>query len=290
MHELETDKKIKKGKFAWKAEFEKMYRDKDDEFGFDLDIFFKAEFFSRFMYEDYFKVEAVGIENIPSNGPVIFIGNHSGVLPIDCFMFSNAYFNKHHAPRRLRPLVHDSLFSVPGAGKVLRGAGGVPARYEVATKLLNNNETVFFYPEGPRGTGKKYWQRYRLRDFDSGFVKSAIETRACIVPVTTVGGDEIYPMLANLKPIAKIMRMPYWPITPTYPLLPFTWSCMPLPVRLLIKVGAPICFNYPVEAAEDHELRHELTSKVQYQVQAQLNKLLAVRKGPFSKWDLDAVK
>lgn len=290
MHELDTERIIRRTKHSWKVDFNKMYADLPDEFGFNLDILKRTEFFCRFMYEDYFKAETIGINNIPDNGPAILVGNHSGVLPIDAFMFVTAYLNYHRAPRRIRILVHDSLLAPRGLGRFLKGIGGVPAKYDVATQLLHNDEITFFYPEGPRGTGKKYWDRYRLREFDSGFVKAAIETRACIVPVTTVGGDELYPMLANVKPLARVMKMPYWPITPTYPLLPFTWSCMPLPVRLLIKVGEPICFNYPVEAAEDHDLRHQLTQKVQFEVQKQLNRLLAVRKGPFSKWDLDVIR
>lgn len=290
MKDLETVNKIKtQKKLAWHDKFTRLYGTEKDEFGFNVKDLFRLELFSRFLYEDYFKVQTVGMENVPTSGPIIFVGNHSGVLPIDALMFSSAFFNYHPAPRRVRPLVHDSLLMTPYIGNSLRGAGGVPAKYDVALKLLNNNETVFFYPEGPRGTGKLYSERYRLRDFDSGFVKAAIETRACIVPVTTVGGDEIYPLLANLKPIAKIMRMPYWPLTPTHPLFPFTVSCMPLPVRLLIKVGTPICFNYPVEAANDHDLRHELCNKIQIDIQRQLNKLLTVRKSPFSEWDLDAI-
>lgn len=194
---------------------------------------------------------------------MVLVGNHSGVLPIDAFLFTTAVLNYHPHPRRVRILVHDTLLAPKGLGSFLRGIGGVPARYESSLKLLGADELTFFYPEGPRGTGKNYAQRYRLRHFDSGFVKAAIQTRACIVPVTTIGGDEIYPLLANMKPI---------------------------PVRMLIKVGEPICFNYPVESADDPLVRHELCNKVQYEMQRQMNRLLKIRKSPFSEWDLDALK
>jgi 1-acyl-sn-glycerol-3-phosphate acyltransferase len=278
-------------KHAWKAEFEQRYCQpgQKDEFGWNLDTLKKAEFFSRFLYEDWFKAITLGIENIPAKGPVVLVGNHSGVLPIDAFLFATAVMNYHPSPRRVRFLVHDSLLTKKSTGSFFKGIGGVPAKYDAALKLLNNDELTFFYPEGPRGTGKKFSERYRLRHFDSGFVKAAIETRACIVPVTTIGGDEIYPLLADIKPIAKLMRLPYWPITPTHPLLPFTASCIPLPVRMLIKIGEPICFNYPLEAADEHEVRHELCNKVQFEMQRQINRLLKIRKSPFSAWDLDGL-
>ncbi len=297
MHELEKRALIQqRNKHAWKGEFKEFYNvdqngnDPKDEFGWNLNILKRTEFFSRFLYEDWFKAQAIGIENIPSKGPVVLVGNHSGVLPIDAFLFTTAVLNYHPHPRRVRILVHDSLLAPKGLGSFLRGIGGVPARYESALKLLGDDELTFFYPEGPRGTGKNYAQRYRLRHFDSGFVKAAIQTRACIVPVTTIGGDEIYPLLANMKPIAKLMHMPYWPLTPTHPLMPFTVSSIPLPVRMLIKVGEPICFNYPVESADDPGVRHELCNKVQYEMQRQMNRLLKIRKSPFCAWDLDALK
>lgn len=297
MHDLEKKAILQqRNKHAWKAEFKQMYctddngEDCEDEFGWNLSTLKKTEFFTRFLYEDWFKAKAIGIENIPSKGPVVLVGNHSGVLPIDAFLFTTAVLNYHPRPRRVRFLVHDTLLNPKGMGTFLRQIGGVPARYESALKLLENDELTFFYPEGPRGTGKKYSQRYRLRHFDSGFVKAAIQTRACIVPVTTIGGDEIYPLLANMKPIAKLMHLPYWPLTPTHPLFPFTVSSIPLPVRMLIKVGEPICFNYPVEACDDNAVRHELCNKVQFEMQRQMNRLLKIRKSPFSEWDLDDLK
>lgn len=268
-----------------KDQFQKIYGQNTDEFGFDAQSLFQCELFFRFLYEEYFKVETVGIENIPDHGKVILIGNHSGVLPVDAFMLYIALLNKHPNPRRVRFLVHKWLLQTPGAGEIIRRCGGVPATYKNAQKLLTNDEIVFFYPEGPKGTGKPFSMRYRLDDFDPGFVKAAMETRTAIVPVTTIGGDEIFPLLANMKSIARLMQAPYWPVTPLYPFFPFTVSCMPLPVKLLIKISEPIYLECSEEKLHDRQLRKDIARNIQYSVQKQINDLLKIRKSPFSPWD-----
>lgn len=273
-----------------KEQFQSAYGQGPDEYGFDANSLFQCELFFRFLYEEYFKVQTIGIENIPDQGKVILIGNHSGVLPVDALMLYIALLNAHPHPRRIRFLVHKWLLKTPGAGEVIRRCGGVPATYKTAQKLLKNDEIVFFYPEGPKGTGKPFSMRYRLDDFDPGFVKAAIETNTAIVPVTTIGGDEIFPLLGNLKSIARLMQAPYWPVTPLYPFFPFSLSCMPLPVRLLIKIGKPIYIDNAANKLHDRQLRKDIAREIQYGVQKEINELLRLRKSPFSNWDLDSIK
>ena len=143
--------------------------------------------------------------------------------------------------------------------------------------------------EGARGTGKPYSMRYRVDDFDPGFVKAAIATASPIIPITTIGGDEIYPLLGNCKTIARFMEAPYWPITATYPWLPFPVNCLPIPVKFLIHIGKPIHLDLPPEKASDRRLRSKLCKKVQYQIQSQINALLRIRKSPFCVWHLEAL-
>lgn len=273
-----------------KEQFQAVYGEEPDEYGFDAQSLFQCELFLRFLYEEYFQVQTIGIENIPDRGKVILIGNHSGVLPVDALMLYIALLNSHPHPRRIRFLVHKWLLQTPGAGEIIRRCGGVPATYKTAQKMLRNDEIVFFYPEGPKGTGKPFSMRYRLDDFDPGFVKAAIETNTCIIPVTTIGGDEIFPLLGNLKSIARLMQAPYWPITPLYPFFPFSVSCMPLPVKLLIKIGKPIHLEYGIDRMHDRQLRKDITRNIQYGVQKQINELLSLRKSPFSAWDTSQIK
>ncbi len=267
-----------------RPEYYSQYDGSTDEFGFDPKTIERWQLFFQFLYEGYFQVKTVGLENIPQNGRAILVGNHSGVLPMDAFMTHTAVLLHHPAPRRIRYLSHRCLLDSRLFGDLIRGIGGVPASYDVAKRLLEDEELVFFYPEGTKGTGKPFSMRYRLYDFDPGFVKAAIATGSPIVPITTIGGDEIYPLLADLKPLARVMRTPYWPVTPTFPWLPFAASCIPLPVKFLIKVGKPIHLDYAPEQASDRRLRLRLARSIQYEIQRELNELLRMRESPFAGW------
>ncbi len=264
------------------------YEAQEDEYGFNLKTIANWEGFFRFFYEEYFQVETLGLENIPNQGRAVLVGNHSGGLPIDAFMLYTAVIHHHPCPRRLRFLSLDCLRSTRIVKDIICGFGGVPNTYQVATKLLQNDELVFFYPEGARGTGKPFSMRYRLHDFDPGFVKAAIATGSPIVPVTTIGCDEIYPLLGNFKSVARLLGAPYWPMTPTFPWLPVTISCLPVPIKILIKIGEPIYLNYPPEMATDRKLRLRIAREVQYGIQRDLNWLLRQRKSPFVSWDAES--
>lgn len=267
-----------------RAEYYLQYEGKSDEFGFDPKTVELWQPFFQFFYQEYFQVQTIGLENIPNKGRAVLAGNHSGVLPVDAFMTSTAVLLHHEAPRRIRYLAHDFLLSNKISGGLMRGFGAVPATYQIAEKLLNDEELVFFYPEGTRGTGKPFSMRYRVCDFDPGFVKAAIATGSPIIPVVTVGGDEIYPFLADLKPIAKLLGTPYWPLTPTFPLFPYISAWIPLPIKFLMKFGNPIYLDYPPDRANDKKLRYRLAREIQHEVQRELNLLLRERKSPFSGW------
>lgn len=267
-----------------RPEYYEQYDDKSDEFGYNSNTVKHWQTFFQFLYEGYFQVQAIGIENIPNSGRAVLIGNHSGVIPLDAFMTCTAVFLHHKSPRRIRYLTHNFLRSNKVVKDLICGFGGVPATYVAATKLLENEELVFFYPEGAKGTGKPFSMRYRLYDFDPGFVKAAIETGSPIIPVITIGGDEIYPLLGNLNFIAHLTNTPYWPVTTTFPWLPFIASCIPLPIKFLIKFGEPIYLNHPKERISDRALRLRLTKEIQYGIQREMNALLRIRKSPFSGW------
>ena len=269
--------------------FFERYRYKDDEYGFNLEAYVKAEILFRFLYEKWFDVQIVGLENIPADGRAVLFGNHSGVLPLDAFMLYEGMINHHPDPRRIRFLVTKFLLDAPEIGGMLRGFGCVPAGFEIAVKLLQNEELVFFYPEAEKGPGKLFKDRYNLVDFHSGFVTSAIKTNSVLVPIATVGGEETYPMLANIKPLARLMNAPYWPVTPLYPWLPFPLNAIPLPIKMLICIGKPFTLDHPQEKAEDEELVLGITNEIQRTFQNNLKELLKLRKSPFHQWDMEKV-
>lgn len=273
-----------------KTHFFERYIDDKDEYEFSVGTYEAVEKFIRFFYEEWFAVKTVNLSDIPGDGRAVIYGNHSGVLPIDGCLLYDGVINYHPSPRRIRFLVTKFLLTAPVIGKTLRGFGCIPPDYETATKLLRKEELVFFYPEAEAGTGKLFKNRYKLVEFNPGFVKAAIETDSMLVPIVTIGGDEIYPLLANLKPIAKLMDAPYWPVTPFYPLLPFPFNAIPLPVKILICVGRPFKLKYPKESAEDKELVAAVAADLQQDIQQRINELLSIRKSPFCKWDMEKVK
>jgi 1-acyl-sn-glycerol-3-phosphate acyltransferase len=163
------------------------YAGEDDEFGYKLTTFALWEPFFRFLHEDYFKLQLRGVENIPSEGRALLVGNHSGLLPLDGGMLSTALANRATNARRIRFLVTDWFFTVPGLGDWIQETGQVRATIDNAKKLLEREEIVGIYPEGIRGVAKTFPQRYRVLDFHPGFVQLAIATQTPIIPIATIG-------------------------------------------------------------------------------------------------------
>jgi 1-acyl-sn-glycerol-3-phosphate acyltransferase len=267
--------------------FYQLYAGKVDEFGFNLETFARWERYFRFLNEEYFKIKIKGIEHIPSEGPVIICGNHSGLLPMDGGLLTSAMCSLHSNPRRVRFLATDWFFNTPGLKEWAMETGQVRASKENAIKLLDENEIVGIYPEGIRGVGKTFRERYRVHDFHPGFVSLAIQTKTPIVPIATVGGDEIYPNFVNIKSLARLMKMPFFPLTLTFPWMPFPLMFVPMPVRWLMKIHPPINLDYPPEKASDRKLVLKIAREIQYMIQRDLNDLLRERKSVFSGWDGD---
>jgi 1-acyl-sn-glycerol-3-phosphate acyltransferase len=185
--------------------------------------------------------------------------------------------------------VTEFLLKAPVIGKGLRGFGAIPPDYEIATEMLRKQELVFFYPEAEKGTGKLFKNRYKLVEFRSGFVRASIETGSPLVPVVTIGGDEIYPLLGNIKPLAKLLHAPYFPMTPFFPWLPFPFNAIPLPIQILMCVWRPFKLKYGPDAAEDENLVAEIANDIQSDIQAKVNDLLKIRTSPFRRWNMNKV-
>src|SRR6476646_4469255 len=193
-----------------------------DEFGFDKEF---ADTLAlpalRNLYEKWFRVEVNGIENVPAAGSALLVSNHAGGLwPLDAAMTAVAVRLEHPAGRHLRPLGADLMFGTPGVGTLARRSGATLACPADTDRLLRSGELVGVWPEGFKGIGKNYRDRYELQRFGrGGFVRSAITAAAPIVPVSIVGSEEIHPVLANASVLARLLALPYFPITPTFPWL-----------------------------------------------------------------------
>lgn len=254
-----------------------------DDFGYDEDLTDQLLMsLLRPLYESYFRVEVKGIENIPAEGGALVVANHSGTLPLDGLMMQVAVHDNHPAGRHLRLLAADLVFVLPLVNELARKAGHTLACAEDAQRLLERGEVVGVMPEGFKGLGKPFSERYKLQRFGrGGFVATALKTRVPIVPCSIVGAEEIYPMIGNAKTAARLLGFPYFPMTPTFPWLG-PLGLVPLPTKWTIQFGEPIATDgYAPEAAEDPMLVFNLTDQVRETIQHTLYKLLVQRRSVF---------
>lgn len=250
-----------------------------DDFGFDPHfaetVWFPAV---RQVYQKWFRVEVSGIENLPAEGAALLVANHAGAVPVDALICSVAVRDNHPNERYLRPLAADMAFETPVVSDIARRIGATLACNEDAEALLRQGELTGVWPEGFKGIGKLYKDRYKLQRFGrGGFVTTAIRTQAPIIPVSIVGSEEIYPMVADLKPLARALGLPYFPVTPLFPWLG-PLGMVPLPSKWHIHFGRPIeTSGYDVAAADDPMVVFDLTDHVREEIQQTLFRMLSRR-------------
>ena len=253
-----------------------------DDFGFDAeltDTVFHP--LLRVLYRDWFRTEVFGIDNVPATGGGLIVGNHSGTLALDALMLTVAMRDQHPQQRHLRLLGADLVFRMPGVSELARKAGVTVACNPDAERLMSSGELVGVFPEGFKGIGKRYADRYKLQRFGrGGFVSAALRTGTPIVPVAIVGAEEIYPILADLKPLARLLGIPYFPVTPTFPWLG-PLGLVPLPSKWLIQFCPPIPTAHLTEQADDPLVVYNLADQVRETIQATLHTLLEKRPDPF---------
>jgi 1-acyl-sn-glycerol-3-phosphate acyltransferase len=235
------------------------------------------------LHRTYFRTAWIGLENVPSDGPALLVMNHAGTVPMDALVLKFGLFDEHPAHRHLRLLAADLAFRMPFVGSLARKMGNTLACHEDALQLLQAGEIVGVAPEGYKGVGKPFRERYHLQRFGrGGFVEVALQAGAPIVPVAVVGSEEIYPMIANAKPLARVFGLPYFPITPTFPWLG-PLGAIPLPSRWVVEFGEPIPTDgYGADARQDAMLVFELTDRIRDTIQQMLFRNVARRRSAFS--------
>lgn len=254
-----------------------------DDFGFDAELTDRvllAPF--RPLYKKWFRIETRGLENIPDTGGALLVGNHSGTVALDAVMTQLAIWDHHPEHRHLRMLGADFVFQLPVIGELARKGGHTLACAPDAERLLSSGELVGVWPEGFKGIGKPYSERYKLQRFGrGGFVAAALRTKTPIIPCSIVGAEEIYPIVGNAKLLARMVGAPYFPITPTFPLLG-PLGMVPLPSKWIIEFGEPIrTDDFGEGAADDPMLVFDLTDQVRETVQQTLYRLLVARRSVF---------
>jgi 1-acyl-sn-glycerol-3-phosphate acyltransferase len=235
------------------------------------------------LYRNWFRVRMHGLEHVPAAGPALVVANHSGVVPFDALMLQTGVFREHPAHRNLRMLGADLVYTVPGLSSVARMSGHTRACPQEADRLLRAGELVGVFPEGFKGIGKPFSERYHLQRFGrGGFAVTAIRAGVPIIPCAIVGAEEIYPMIGNSESVARLLKLPYFPVTPLFPWLGPA-GAIPLPSNWIIEFCEPV----PTEDIRADWQHHPdtvscLADAVKETIQIRLDKLLVERGPAFS--------
>jgi 1-acyl-sn-glycerol-3-phosphate acyltransferase len=245
-----------------------------DEFGLSRSSFRGAARFARWIYRHYFRATAYGVEHIPPTGRAIFVSNHSGQLPFDGLVIASASFLEPPQPRLVRTMVEYFVPTVPFASYLFARWGQITGTPENCRRLLASEEIVLVFPEGSRGISKPFSQRYQLAEFGKGFMRLALEMQAPIIPIAVIGAEEQAPAI-NVKPLARLLRTPAFPVVPYPPFLPI----VPLPVKYRIYFGAPMQFTGDPD--DDDDVLDEKTSQVKNRIASMIHLGLQAREHIF---------
>jgi 1-acyl-sn-glycerol-3-phosphate acyltransferase len=252
-----------------------------DEFGFDPEFTTKIYLpLLRRLADSWFRVEVRGAENLPTDGSALLVSNHAGTLPIDGMILHTVIYDE--IGRHVRMLGADLIFKTPFSHDLARKTGTTLACQEDAERLLASNQLVAVFPEGFKGLGKPFADRYKLQRFGrGGFVAAAIRAQVPIIPIAIVGSEEIYPLIARAPVLARALGVPYFPITPLFP-----WfgplGMIPLPSKWIIQVGEAITTDeLGIGAADDPMIVFNITDQVRETIQQTLYALLMQRRSAF---------
>jgi 1-acyl-sn-glycerol-3-phosphate acyltransferase len=240
-----------------------------DPYGLDMEYAVAAAAPLLWLYRRYFRVQLHGADRVPNEGRVLIVSNHSGQLPFDAGMIEVGLLIEKDPPRLVRALVEKWVPTLPFVSTLMARCGQIVGTPENCRRLLAADEALLVFPEGVRGLNKPFRERYRLQKFGPGFMRLALESGAPVVPCAVVGAEEQAPALFDLKPLARLLGFPAFPITPT--LLP-----LPLPARYHIRFGEPLRFQGSPDD-DDAELDRKV-AQVQEAVRALLERGLAERR------------
>jgi 1-acyl-sn-glycerol-3-phosphate acyltransferase len=253
-----------------------------DDFGFDEDLTDHVFIpLARPLFDKWFRVEVRGVDHVPLEGGALVVANHSGTIALDALMTQVALRDHHPAHRHLRMLGADLVFRTPFISELARKAGHTLACMPDAQRLLERGDLVGVWPEGFKGVGKPYSERYKLQRFGrGGFVSAALRAGVPIIPTAIVGAEETYPMLGSISPLARLLGLPYFPMTPTFPWLG-PLGLVPLPSKWVIEFGEPVHTEDLADDIDDPMAVLELTDTVRERIQESLYRLLVQRESTY---------
>jgi 1-acyl-sn-glycerol-3-phosphate acyltransferase len=253
-----------------------------DSFGLEIESAMAVFALVHYFYEHWFRVDSYGVENIPPEGAVLLTPNHSGIIPIDGAMIATDLLKKMEKPRLMRAVLYNSAGFIPFVGTFFYRSGQISGARRNFEEALKQGELVAAFPEGSKGTWKGFNDRYKLKPFNVGFMELSLMHRTPIVPTAVIGAEEQYPYMMNVKPLAKMFNLPYFPLSPLFPLLgPI--GMLPLPTKYSISYGEPFHFyrEYGPETVGRPDVIRMLVGKVKARIEEMLDEGLRNRQGIF---------
>lgn len=245
-----------------------------DPFGFHRDSLRLVVPLARWLHRSYFRTEVHGMENLPPSGRLLLVSNHSGQLPFDGVVIGAALLLDANPPRMVRSMIERFVPTVPFVSFLLTRWGQITGTPENCRRLLEDEEVILVFPEGARGISKPFSKRYQLARFGDGFMRLALETKSPILPVAVIGAEEQAPAV-NIKPLARLLRAPSFPVVPYPPFFPI----LPLPVKYRLYFGEPMHFSGDPD--EEAEIVEDKVRSVRNRIQSMLHLGLRARKNVF---------
>jgi 1-acyl-sn-glycerol-3-phosphate acyltransferase len=230
-------------------------------------------------YRRWFRAEWEGLEKIPSDGGALLVANHAAAIPSDAPVIMHGIETELERP--VYGLADQLFKTMPVIGTVWSRVGGVVAHPDNAYRLLREQkQLVLVFPEGSKGPGKHYSERYRLRRFGrGGFVEIAMRAGVPIVPIAVVGAEESMPIIFKSNTLAKLTRLPYAPITANLALLGPAGALVYFPAKFKLKVLDPVSFDVPPDQERYSRSRiMDESEHIREQIQAALYQMLRERK------------
>ncbi len=249
----------------------------DRYWGFDVRALARLEPFLSFLYFEWWKVHFDGLDRLPAKGPAVIVGNQGSVLPWQALMLIYGLMSFNQNPRRVHIMCDLDWIDDERLNAFLIEIGFVPWSSASMKRLFERGEIVAIFPEGVAGLSKPYSQRYRLQDFDWTRLLPAVEEGVKIFPLSSLGCDEAVPLLSNFEPLAKFLKMPYFPLSPFFPWYPFPLNLASRPIAWKMHLMKEVKYEKGKDRDHLENTAKSLTQQLEGEIQAELNRALRYR-------------
>jgi 1-acyl-sn-glycerol-3-phosphate acyltransferase len=231
------------------------------------------------IYRYWFRVDWEGLEHVPTHGGALLVANHAAAIPSDAPAIMHGIETELGRP--VYGLAEYLFRAMPVIGTLWSRCGGVPAHPDNAYRLLHDDgQLVLVFPEGAKGTGKPFRDRYRLRRFGrGGFVEIAMRSGVPVVPIAVVGAEESMPILWKSRRLAGLLNIPYFPITANMLAFGPLGTVLYFPAKFRIRVLPPVHFDVPPDQDRYPRARvMEESDRIRDRIQQALYDMLRARR------------